>query len=193
MESSTHQHDFRDCVTGNVSAPRERILALGGFDARFAGYGREDYELGYRLQRAGMRFVYEPRAVGLHRYRKPLTSWLRQSRSIGHADVLFARLHPEIAGEVMTLSSYPFVPFRGPLVAIAEAVAHRRNRAGGWLWKKAAAYAQSAHYWSGIRDAVDDRAELAHLLRVQQERKSRAGRISARKRAYMAYAQWALR
>src|SRR5690606_2937618 len=60
----THSPTFRDFVTGNVSVPRSRLLDIGGFDADFTGYGREDYELGYRLLCAGLRFIFEPCARG---------------------------------------------------------------------------------------------------------------------------------
>jgi glycosyltransferase involved in cell wall biosynthesis len=43
------------CVTaGNLSAPRDAVLACGGFDTGFSGWGPEDLELAYRLVRAGL-------------------------------------------------------------------------------------------------------------------------------------------
>jgi glycosyltransferase involved in cell wall biosynthesis len=158
-----HQVTFRDFVTGNVSVPRHRLLEVGGFDPAFTGYGREDYELGHRLIRAGLKFVYEPRAVGVHRYTKPALDWLRQWRSIGRADVIFTRKHPEILNEVMALSAFPFIGWAAPFVAIAERVVLALNRRGGYVWSKSAGIAMSVHYWRGVRDVVEDPEEFRHL------------------------------
>jgi hypothetical protein len=192
MASPWHRSDFRDFVTGNVSVRRERLLAVGGFDPAFHGYGREDYELGYRLQRAGMRFEFEPRAVGLHRYRKDVLEWLRQSESMGRADVIFARKHPEIMGEVMTLSTYPPVPWNARTLAAAERMVAEMNARGGLAWKKSAGYAQSAYYWKGVRTEARDTRELRTLIRAMLERRSVTGRIGVRGKLYVAYAGWAL-
>ncbi|MFF5233044.1 glycosyltransferase family 2 protein [Dactylosporangium sp. NPDC000521] len=47
----------------NLSVRREHLLAVGGFDEGFTGWGLEDSELGYRLRRHGLAFVFEPDAV----------------------------------------------------------------------------------------------------------------------------------
>lgn len=47
----------------NLSVRREHLLAAGGFDEGFTGWGLEDSELGYRLHRRGLGFAYEPGAV----------------------------------------------------------------------------------------------------------------------------------
>ena len=48
-------------LTGNASVPRDDLLRVGCFDESFTGYGHEDLELGYRLERAGLEIVYEPK------------------------------------------------------------------------------------------------------------------------------------
>lgn len=53
----------------NVSVGREHLLAVGGFDENFTGWGLEDCELGYRLRRAGLAFAYNPSAVAYQRHR----------------------------------------------------------------------------------------------------------------------------
>jgi GT2 family glycosyltransferase len=54
----------------NVSVRREHLLAVGGFDGNFSGWGLEDCELGYRLRRAGLAFAYNPSAVAYQRHRE---------------------------------------------------------------------------------------------------------------------------
>lgn len=161
-----HRPTFRDFVTGNVSVPRSRLLEIGGFDADFTGYGREDYELGYRLLRAGLRFVHEPCARGLHLYSKPLPEWLRQFHAQGRADVIFCRKHPDLAGEVMMLSPFPTIPWFPPLIRASEHLTTRLNRRGGGLWKRSAALVQAAHYWRGVREEATG-AELRMLVQTQ--------------------------
>ena len=47
-------------LTGNASVRRTDLLRAGCFDESFTGYGHEDLELGYRLQRLGVDILYEP-------------------------------------------------------------------------------------------------------------------------------------
>ncbi|MCB9595043.1 MAG: polysaccharide deacetylase family protein [Sandaracinaceae bacterium] len=52
--------------TGNLSLPRALFERVGGFAKGFVGWGLEDIDLGYRLHRAGARFVFSRFAVGFH-------------------------------------------------------------------------------------------------------------------------------
>lgn len=54
----------------NSSVRREHLLAVGGFDEAFLGWGLEDSELGYRLRRRGLTFAYNPAAVVYQRGRQ---------------------------------------------------------------------------------------------------------------------------
>jgi glycosyltransferase involved in cell wall biosynthesis len=47
----------------NLSVRREHLLAVGGFDDGFRGWGLEDSELGYRLRRRGLAFAFQRDAV----------------------------------------------------------------------------------------------------------------------------------
>ena len=58
--------DFRAFYTCNLSLKTEFLRHVGGFDEAFKGYGYEDTELGYRLQKNGMRLFYNPAAVAYH-------------------------------------------------------------------------------------------------------------------------------
>jgi GT2 family glycosyltransferase len=49
--------------TCNVSVRKEHLVAVGGFDENFVGWGLEDSELGYRLKRHGLLFAWQPAAV----------------------------------------------------------------------------------------------------------------------------------
>ena len=52
--------------TCNVSAPTERLRAVGGFDEEFRSWGGEDIDLGYRLYLDGVRFVLNRSASSIH-------------------------------------------------------------------------------------------------------------------------------
>lgn len=52
--------------TANASVRRIHLLEAGGFDESFREYGWEDFELGMRLARLGLRRVYRSRALAYH-------------------------------------------------------------------------------------------------------------------------------
>ncbi|MEU8263444.1 glycosyltransferase [Micromonospora sp. NPDC048999] len=52
----------------NVSVRREHLLASGGFDESFTGWGLEDSELGYRLHRLGLSFAYSRDTIVFHQH-----------------------------------------------------------------------------------------------------------------------------
>jgi GT2 family glycosyltransferase len=89
---------YRQFYTGNASLPRADFLEAGGFDTRFRR--AEDVELAYRLHERGLRFEYNPRAVGWHYAARPFASWLRTAHDYGVAEVVFGRDH----GQDPTLS-----------------------------------------------------------------------------------------
>jgi len=182
LASPHHVASFRDFVTGNVSVPRARLLEVGGFDEAFTGYGREDYELGFRLHRAGLRFVHEPRAIGVHHYDKPAIAWLRQFSSMGRADVIFARKHPSSVDEVMGLSLFPRWPGIARAIPMLERFVLRRNDRGGRLWGTGAALTQGAHYWAGIESEVSDARELEWLVAAHRRNREASLRTERERR-----------
>lgn len=52
--------------TNNGSVNKKDLLAGGGFDENFKGWGHEDIELGYRLQKQGLHFQKDSSIVGYH-------------------------------------------------------------------------------------------------------------------------------
>lgn len=91
---------FRDTYTGNFSAPREALLAVGGFDEAFQVYGHEDYELALRLQAAGVELAYSADACARQHYEKSFASFARDGIARGRTAVLFAGKHPEIVHRI---------------------------------------------------------------------------------------------
>ena len=81
-------------LTGNASVRRDVLDRVGRFDEAFTGYGHEDLELGFRLQRAGIPIVYEPRAVNYHWQHIPWDEQQRKYELAGRSTVRFFRKHP---------------------------------------------------------------------------------------------------
>ncbi|HEU4325429.1 MAG TPA: exopolysaccharide biosynthesis glycosyltransferase EpsD [Roseiflexaceae bacterium] len=79
----------RQFYTGNSSLAREHILAAGGFDERFRR--AEDVELAFRLSDQGLRFVFNPAAIGYHYAERSFRSWITTPYLYGRNDVIFAR------------------------------------------------------------------------------------------------------
>jgi glycosyltransferase involved in cell wall biosynthesis len=76
-------------TTRNCSMLRQDILDAGGFDETFSGYGWEDIELAIRMHARGVRFEYEPAALGYHYHVETLDSIRRKLREAGAGAVYF--------------------------------------------------------------------------------------------------------
>ncbi|MEU6020704.1 glycosyltransferase [Micromonospora sp. NPDC047134] len=59
----TSWHLFFTC---NVSVPRVDFTRVGGFNEEFRGWGLEDSELGYRLERSGTQLVFDEDSFAYH-------------------------------------------------------------------------------------------------------------------------------
>jgi GT2 family glycosyltransferase len=80
-------------VTGNASVARDALVRVGMFDDRFTAYGHEDLELGYRLQRDGVRIRYEPAAVNYHWHPETLEARMAKMEASGRATIRLYRKH----------------------------------------------------------------------------------------------------
>jgi GT2 family glycosyltransferase len=167
------QPGYRDFCTGNVSLRREDFVRVGGFNSAFRGYGGEDFELGHRLLRAGVRLVADRCAQAEHHHRTSVAGVLRATRQEGQADVLLGRLHPELRSGLRLMvvpnDRYGFLirlALRLPAVAAALTgalqwllpVYERFKLRRRWLhtFNTIRGYA----YWRGVRDALGSWAAL---------------------------------
>jgi glycosyltransferase involved in cell wall biosynthesis len=89
MQAGVWSPTARQFYTGNTSLARQHLIAAGGFDARFRR--AEDLELGFRLARRGLHFVFNPAAIGYHYAERSFRSWLEIPYSYGRNDIIFAR------------------------------------------------------------------------------------------------------
>jgi glycosyltransferase involved in cell wall biosynthesis/peptidoglycan/xylan/chitin deacetylase (PgdA/CDA1 family) len=156
-----------DLLTGQLSIRRDRFAAVGGFDTAFTDggtFGNEDLDFGCRVQREGVRVVFDSRAVSWQRYVVTPASYLRQRRHLGAADVLFARKHPDRhspnAGrsrrERWLWRHVARVPAIGSLAATAlkrGSLAMVGGGTGGYLARRLFAEACALQYWRGVAEA----------------------------------------
>jgi GT2 family glycosyltransferase len=91
-----------------LSLAAELFREVGGYDADFSGYGGEDVDLAYRLQRAGARFVSLPNAVAEHWDERYLDDLEAKAHAAGAAHVRVWRKHGD-ASIAWALGIHPVV------------------------------------------------------------------------------------
>jgi glycosyltransferase involved in cell wall biosynthesis len=108
--------------TSNVSIGRQFLLENDFFfDEDFARAMGEDGELAYRMQKKGLRIIYNPRALAHHEHPASFTDACRRLFLMGQVAILQAKKHPEW-GDLSFLK----LSWKGK-------IKHRLNRATVWL------------------------------------------------------------
>ncbi len=139
-------------LTGNASVRRDDLLRVGSFDESFTGYGHEDLELGYRLQKAGITILYEPRAVNYHWQDVGHEDQVEKMKLAGRSTVRFYRKHPDfkvMANLGMTPVS---LGLHSALTKMPWLLGYFDKRAG--QSKFARSLIQQYYYVSGIKSAL---------------------------------------
>lgn len=85
--------------TANASAATSDLRAVGGFDEHFPAAAFEDIELGYRLERAGVRIAYAEDAVIHHLHEMRLDRTLTRQIVNGRSAAYAVTKHPDMALE----------------------------------------------------------------------------------------------
>lgn len=90
--------DFRHFYTSNISVSRELLDRVGiYFNTDFDKYGFEDIELGYRLQKCGMRIYYDPDIVVMHHHvYDDVDKFCYRQMSSGEELVVFQQMHDDL-------------------------------------------------------------------------------------------------
>ncbi|MCD4784196.1 MAG: glycosyltransferase [Candidatus Eremiobacteraeota bacterium] len=84
-------------LTGNASALRKTLVDVGIFDEDFTGYGHEDLELGYRLEKAGVEIYYNKDAVNYHWHPVEFEQECERRLLAGISTVRFYKKHKDPA------------------------------------------------------------------------------------------------
>jgi GT2 family glycosyltransferase len=172
-----HRFSYRDLLSGHFSMRRTALGRLGGFDERFRC--REDYELGYRVVRAGLRMRFIPQAVAWHHDSSDIGKAIARKIDEGTADVQLITLHPPLAaslpvgrgpahrglqGRMMRLAwkdARLGVPCARALRALLPVLERLRLRQ---RWRGALNGLLSYWYWRGVAQTVGTPAALDAML-----------------------------
>jgi glycosyltransferase involved in cell wall biosynthesis len=139
-------------LTGNASVRRDDLIRVGRFDESFTGYGHEDLELGYRLERAGVTILYEPNAINYHCQDVPHDDQKEKMRLAGRSTVRFYRKHPDFAVQLnlgmtpLSLGLHTALERMPGVLSFLDARAKTSRFARDVV--------QQYHYVSGVKDAL---------------------------------------
>ena len=143
--------------TCNVSCKRALLERVGGFDESFPFASHEDLELGLRLERAGLRLVFDRAALGHHWHRLTFGGTVRRVYRMGCSSVLFWKKVPDPAGALKrvvsgVLARLAGLPLsRGRLYRAAEAAVPPQASYRLFLLDLA--------YWCGVADGRAGRVD----------------------------------
>ena len=172
-EQPGHRWAFTDVIDGNLSLPRVLFDELGGFDERFRGGRRQDWEFGMRVLASDVPLSYVAAARGAHMFDPRLATAVRNARQEGEYDALLVDLHPEVAGHLplarwsrppRALSARIFLArgVGGEIgLAAAAALEHLRLRD---TWRRLVGLLLVTSYMEGLREALGGDQELRELL-----------------------------
>lgn len=150
-------------LTGNASVRREDLIAVGCFDEQFTGYGHEDLELGYRLQKQGVEILYDPLAVNYHWHPVGFAEQTGRMELAGVSTVRFYRKHQDMMVKA-NLGMTPVSLWLHSALAAAPGLRRALERAAAsqempskntWPYI-ARQIAYQYHYVSGIKRALKE-------------------------------------
>ena len=182
MQNGVWEPTARQFYTGNASVAKEQISAAGGFDETINR--AEDVDLAYRMADQGVKFVFNPSAIGYHYADRSFASWMRTPYLYGRYDVVFARDkgHSWLLHNVATefQKRHPLVQMlarfcisRKMLYTLVIGIMQRAAAISANLqMANIAQYAYSGifnlcHY-QGIADELGDRQQFLQLVRSPQ-------------------------
>ena len=161
-----HEWSYVDFTTGNASLALSLLLDAGGFDESFHSR-HEDWELAIRLLgRGGLDFGFSREAEAQHHLDTSFAVAVRHQRQEARDDVILARKHPQVMGQ-LPLASYiagqPAVAEKrlqrlAPLADRLERLGLRRS------WSRVTRRALRDAYVLGIRDAVPNAEDFFALV-----------------------------
>ncbi|HMD02380.1 MAG TPA: hypothetical protein VKG44_05385, partial [Candidatus Baltobacteraceae bacterium] len=128
---------------------------VGRFDENFTGYGHEDLELGYRLEAAGIRILYEPEAIDYHWHPVPYAEQKEKMKLAGRSTARFYRKHPSLA-VTARLGMTPLSLALHGLLSRAPKLVERLERGGAKENGFARNLIYQYHYVGGVKEALRD-------------------------------------
>ena len=93
--------------TWNVSVRKDDLISVGLFDESYSAYGFEDVDIGYRLEKMGVRLLYDSQAAAEHMDRIDLKNLIEKKEDAGKSLPHLLSKFPELADEMRIR---PFLP-----------------------------------------------------------------------------------
>jgi glycosyltransferase involved in cell wall biosynthesis len=140
-------------LTGNASVRKSDLDRVGRFDENFTGYGHEDLELGYRLQKAGITIVYDSHAIDYHWHPVPYAEQKQKMALAGKSTVRFFRKHPSF-GVRAQLGMTPLSLGLHSVIAANPTLLRSLERAGSARPGLARTIVYQYHYVTGVKEAL---------------------------------------
>ena len=183
MEQGLWDPTPRQFYTGNVSVRLEHLRRVGGFDPAFKR--AEDVELAFRLERLGIKFVFQRSAAATHIASRPFKSWLKNAYEYGVADVVMAReKHEGYVLDAMAREVHARHPYTQRLIRLG--LRHRRltgplplaTRVLSWLAlavnRSDIAYGLCSgvfnlNYWCGVSDRIGGWVAVEELMATHKD------------------------
>ncbi len=81
--------DYYYFYTSNISLKKDFLMQNGMFDDQFPFAAGEDIELGSRLSRAGMKLIYNKKALAYHEHPITFSSFFKRYFTAGRAEAIF--------------------------------------------------------------------------------------------------------
>jgi len=94
LDSGT-KPSWKHFYTANISLKKE-FIGHERFSLDFSGWGFEDSEFGYRLEKKGLQLFYEPSIKVFHDDEQNMTRMIDQTKSARANAFVFEKLHPEV-------------------------------------------------------------------------------------------------
>ncbi|HEY3999664.1 MAG TPA: glycosyltransferase [Candidatus Xenobia bacterium] len=139
-------------LTGNASVNRQALLDVGLFDENFTNYGHEDLELGYRLEKHGVKMLFYPEAINYHWHPVTFTEKCRKMHLSGFATVRMWRKHRDPSIK-FKLGMNPFALGWHRLVA-EDGFVMRMCKAKAQQSKLASEVLLQYHYLDGVEEGL---------------------------------------
>lgn len=140
-------------LTGNASVPRQVLLDVKGFDEDFTGYGHEDLELGYRLQKRGINIRYNPRAVNYHWHPVSFAEKCQKMALAGFSTVRFYQKHRDarikmlLGWNPLSLSMHRLISVNRKMLSALESGSENSTLCAELVLQY--------HYLTGLRDGME--------------------------------------
>ena len=148
-------------LTGNASVRKVDLLAVGAFDEAFTGYGHEDLELGYRLEKGGVEIRYDPSAVNYHWHPVGYGEQIGRMELAGVSTVRFYRKHRDFGVKAnlgmtpVSLALHSVLRAAGPLRRAIERAGASVEFPKKNTWPYIARQiAYQYHYLTGVKRAL---------------------------------------